>query len=119
MIDNLPLLEPLLKFTEPLDFYMLYILQRKKDQSEEERINHQSVRIIKSYCIESIEYLEKRYDEIKTLCETFKARAYIHIQRQSHKDVSLEMMVALAERIKNGNQKPLIKKKKKYGSNGS
>jgi hypothetical protein len=104
MIDNLPLLEPLLKFTEPLDFYMLYILQRKKDQSEEERTNHQSVRTIKSYCIESIEYLEKRYDEIKTLCETFKARAYIHIQRQNHKDVSLEMMVALAERIKNGNQ---------------
>ena len=33
----------------------------------------------------------------------FKARAYIHVQKQNHFDVSLSMMVALAERIQNGN----------------
>jgi hypothetical protein len=40
----------------------------------------------------------------------FKARAYIHVQKQNHKDVSLEMMVGLAEKIKNGqhNQKHLF-----------
>jgi hypothetical protein len=32
----------------------------------------------------------------------FKARAYIHIQKQNHKDVSLDMMVDLAQRIKSG-----------------
>ena len=32
----------------------------------------------------------------------FKARAYIHVQKQSHHDVSLNMLVALAERIRNG-----------------
>jgi hypothetical protein len=44
------------------------------------------------------------------LCEVFSARAYIHIQKQNHKDVSLNMMVALAEKIKNGqpNQKNLF-----------
>jgi hypothetical protein len=104
MIDNLELIKPLLNFESKGDFYSLMILKRKKDQPEAERDNHQSVRTIKSYCIESIEYLEKRYDEIKTLCEMFKARAYIHVQKQNHKDVSLEMMMALAERIKNGNQ---------------
>jgi hypothetical protein len=83
---------------------MLYVFKRKKDQPEGERDNHQSVRTIKSYCIESFEHLEKRYDEIKQLCEMFKARAYIHIQKQNHKDVSLDMMMLLAERIKNGNQ---------------
>ena len=89
---------------------MLYVLKRKKDQPEGERDNHQSVRTIKSYCVESIEYLEKRYDEIKQLCEMFKARAYIHVQKQNHKDVSLEMMVSLAEKIRNGqnNQKNLF-----------
>jgi len=81
---------------------MLYVFKRKKDQPEGERDNHQSVRTIKTYCVESIEYLEKRYDEIKQLCEMFKARAYIHVQKQNHKDVSLEMMMSLAERIKNG-----------------
>jgi hypothetical protein len=32
----------------------------------------------------------------------FKARAYIHIQKQNHKDVSLEMMMSLAQKIKDG-----------------
>jgi len=105
MIDNLERIKPLLNFETEGDFYMLYVLKRKKDQPEGERDNHQSVRTIKSYCIESVEHLEKRYEEIKQLCELFKARAYIHVQKQNHKDVSLEMLVDLAQRIKNGQHK--------------
>jgi hypothetical protein len=110
MIDNIELIKDLLNFEDEGDFYMLYVFKRKKDQPEGERDNHQSVRTIKTYCIESVEYLEKRYDEIKQLCEMFKARAYIHVQKQNHKDISLEMMMSLAERIKNGqsNQKGLF-----------
>ena len=110
MIDNLDIVKTLLNFNNPGDFYFLLILKRKKDQPEGERDNHQSVRTIKTYCIESIEHLDKRYDEIKQLCEMFKARAYIHVQKQNHNDVSLEMMMSLAERIKNGvkNQKGLF-----------
>ena len=110
MIDNLELIKPLLNFSEEGDFYMLYILKRKKDQPEDERDNHQSVRTIKTYCIDSIDYLERRYDEIKTLSELFKARVYIHVQKQNHKDVSLDMMMALAQKIKDGqhNQKSLF-----------
>lgn len=110
MIDNLELIKLLLNFSEPGDFYMLYVFKRKKDQPEGERDNHQSVRTIKTYCVDSIEYLEKRYDEIKQLCEMFKARAYIHVQKQNHKDVSLNMLASLAERIRDGvsNQKGLF-----------
>jgi len=110
MINNIELIKPLLNFENEGDFYMLYVFKRKKDQPEGERDNHQSVRTIKTYCVESIEYLEKRYDEIKQLCEMFKARAYIHVQKQNHKDVSLEMMIGLAEKIKNRqhNQKHLF-----------
>ncbi len=109
MIDNLELIKPLLNFENEGDFYMLYVFKRKKDQTTD-KANHQSVRTIKTYCIESIEGLENRYDEIIQLCEMFKARAYIHIQKQNHKDVSLNMMVALAEKIRNGqhNQKNLF-----------
>lgn len=103
MIDNLEQIKQLLNFEEKGDFYMLYVLKRKKDQPEGERDNHQSVRTIKSYCVSSIDYLERRYDEIKQLCEMFKARAYIHVQKQNHRDVSLNMMVALAQRIQDGN----------------
>jgi hypothetical protein len=64
MINNIDLIKPLLNFEKEGDFYMLYVFKRKKDQPEEERDNHQSVRTIKSYCVDSVEYLEKRYDEI-------------------------------------------------------
>jgi hypothetical protein len=103
MINNLEIIKPLLNFENEGDFYMLYILKRKKDQPEGERDNHQSVRTIRSYCIKSIEQLEKRYDEVMMMCEMFKARAYIHVQKQNHRDVSLNMMVALAQRIQDGN----------------
>ena len=103
MINNLNVIKPLLNFEEVGDFYMLYVFKRKKDQPEGERDNHQSVRTIKTYCIESIDHLDRRWDEIVQMCEMFKARAYIHVQKQNHFDVSLSMMVALAERIQNGN----------------
>jgi hypothetical protein len=102
MINNIELIKPLLNFEKEGDFYMLYIFKRKKDQPEGERDNHQSVRTIKTYCIESIEYLEHRYDEIKQLCEMFKARAYIHIQKQNHKDVAMNMITEIVNRIQSG-----------------
>lgn len=103
MLNNLEIIKPLLNFEKRGDFYMLYVFKRKKDQPENERDNHQSVRTIKTYCIESIDHLERRYDEIIQMCEMFKARAYIHVQKQNHFDVSLNMMVALAQRIQDGN----------------
>lgn len=110
MINNIEQIKGLLHFEAPGDFYMLYVFKRKKDQPEGERDNHQSVRTIKTYCIESLDHLERRYEEVKQMCEMFKARAYIHVQKQNHADVSLEMMMQLAQRIKNGqpNQKGLF-----------
>lgn len=110
VIDNIEIIKDLLNFEDKEDFYMLYVFKRKKDHPEGERDNHQSVRTIKTYCVDSIEYLDKRYDEIKTLCEIFKARAYIHIQKQNHYDVSLDMISAIAERVKNNvhNQKRIF-----------
>ncbi len=107
MINNINLIKPLLNFSDEGDFYMLYVFKRKKDQPEGEKDNHQSVRTIKSYCVTSIEYLEKRYDEIIQLCEMFKARAYIHVVKQNHKDVGLNMITEIVTRIKSGqiNQK--------------
>jgi hypothetical protein len=102
MINNTELIKPLLNFTNEGDFYMLYIFKRKKDQPEGERDNHQSVRTIKTYAVDSIEYLEKRYDEIIQLCEVFKARAYIHIQKQNHKDVGMNMITEIVNRIQSG-----------------
>lgn len=101
MIDNIEIIKPLLNFENEGEFYMLYIFKRKKDQTTD-KSNHQSVRTIKSYCIDSVEHLEKRYEEIKQLCEMFKARAYIHVQKQNHKDVALNMITEIVNRIQSG-----------------
>ena len=101
MIDNIELIKPLLNFENEGEFYMLYIFKRKKDQTTD-KANHQSVRTIKTYCIESVGQLEKRYDEIIQLCEMFKARAYIHIQKQNHKDVAMNMITEIVNRIQSG-----------------
>lgn len=109
MINNIQLIKPLLNFENVGDFYMLYIFKRKKDQTTD-KANHQSVRTIKTYCIESIEQLENRYDEIIQLCEMFKARGYIHIQKQNHKDVAMNMITEIVTRIQSGqiNQKNIF-----------
>ena len=106
MIDNINLIKPLLTFDNEGDFYQLFILLRKKDQTTD-KANHQSVRTIKSYCITSLEYLDKRYEEIKMLCEAFKARAYIHVAKQNHMNVGLNMITEIVTRIQSGqiNQK--------------
>ena len=101
MINNIEHIKPLLNFEKHGDFYMLYVFKRKKDQTTD-KANHQSVRTIKTYCIGSIEYLEKRYEEIQQLCEMFKARAYIHIQKQNHHDVAMNMITEIVHRIQSG-----------------
>lgn len=110
MINNYNLIAPLLNFTEPDDFYMLYVLKRKKDQPEVEKQNHQSVRTLKTYCVTSLDYLKEREPEIIDLSEHFRARAYIHVNKLNHKKISLLMMERLAQRIRNNviNQKNLF-----------
>lgn len=102
MINNIDLIKPLLTFSNKDEFYMLYIFKRKKDQPEGEKDNHQSVRTIRTYSVSNLEYLDKRMPEVIALCEMFKARAYIHIRKQDHKDVGLLMIERLALRLRNG-----------------
>lgn len=110
MINNYSLIAPLLNFEDKDDFYMLYVFKRKKDQPENEKDNHQSVRTLKTYCITSLEYLKEREPEYIDLCEHFKARTYIHINKLNHRDISLLMLERLAKRIREGviNQKNLF-----------
>jgi len=54
MINNKELIKPLLNFEKDGDFYMLYVFKRKKDFPEMEQKNHQSVRTIKTYCIDCV-----------------------------------------------------------------
>ena len=63
-IDNLQSIIPFMQFDDPNDFYYLQILQRKKENPQ---LGSNS-RVIKNYYINSVDYLEKHYGEIKELC---------------------------------------------------
>lgn len=55
----------------------------------------------KNYYIRKPEDLDKYENEIKTLCEVLKLRAYASINIKSFKQVSLDTMAELARRIAN------------------
>ncbi len=94
MIDNINLIKPLLNFTDEDKFYFLQILKRKKDDA-----NNKSSSLIKAYYICSEEYLTYKFEEIKTICDTFNARAYIDLNRRSYKKVLLRTMSYIAQCI--------------------
>lgn len=107
MVDNLEAIKPLLKFPNPDDdYYFLQVLVRKKDKNilpfKIGGSNNNS-RMIRPYYIRSIDSLENQWEEIKALCELFKGRAMIGLNRRSFKSSSLQMMVRLAQSIQSQN----------------
>lgn len=80
MVDNFDLIKSLLKFESKDDFYYLQIIQRSKDNLDIGANN----RLVRSYCIRSLEYFEGKKKEIKQMCSIFKARAYIHLNKRSY-----------------------------------
>jgi hypothetical protein len=104
MINNINLITPLLNFENEGDFYYISIFKRKKDQTTD-KANHQSSRTIKTYCISSIEELNGKIDEIIGLCEFFKARAYLWVNKKNHNDISLEMISYIVKRVQSGQNK--------------
>ena len=96
-LDNLELIRPMLVFDSDDDFYFLQILQRRK---ENDGIGANS-RVIKNYYIRNVEYLDRRYEEIKALCTVFRARASIRLNRRSFRQVSGRMLVNMANSMSN------------------
>lgn len=103
MIDNIEQIKSLLKFEEDY-FYFIQIIQRKKEVPDLGSNN----RVIRSYNISSLEKFDKNIEEIKLLCETFNARAYIHLNRRKWNKIALECLRHNAELIAN-NQHEAVK----------
>ena len=78
-------------------FYFIQIIQRKKENPGLCSSN----RIIRSYNIDSLKKFDKNKDEIIKLCETFNARAYIHLNRRKWSSICLECLRHNAELIAN------------------
>lgn len=86
------------KFNENTDaFYTVEIIGRKKDGATIEA--HK----FKTYFIKDIEDLDKYENEIKTICDILKMRAYISINSKSFKQVTLNTLCVYAERVAQNN----------------
>ena len=105
MIDNFELIKLLLEFPNDDIYYHLQILRRGKDHPELSAAN----RCIKSYFICSLESLDYLEDEIKGLCEFFKARAYINLTPKSIKKTTMLELKYLAQRAYEGDFKKIWK----------
>lgn len=103
MISNIDLIKPILNFNKSGDFYTIYILQRKKDQDNVKLKASQKNRTIKSYQIDSYEYLDSKWMEIMKLCEVFGARAYITIQKKNMNDIAPVLIETIGKKLKIGN----------------
>ena len=79
MIDNMELIRPFLIFDTNDDYYYLQILQRRKDNPN----CKSNTRSIKEYFIKNVNYLQEHYEEIKSLCNFFNARAGIRLNKRS------------------------------------
>lgn len=105
MIDNFDIIKGLLKFESPDDFYHLQILKRKKENPE---LGSNSY-VVKTYYIKSVEYLEKKRNEIINLCEFNNARACINLNRRSFERLAFHMLKKVTDQIMNKDFKSVRK----------
>lgn len=105
-MDNFELIRGFMCFESADQFYFLQILQRKKDGPGPNGIacgSNNKARAVKSYCVTSVEMLDRISVEIRHLCEYFNARAYFYPARRSFRKVAMRNMVLLANNISEGN----------------
>lgn len=104
MIDCLELIKDLLVFETNDDFYFLQILQRKK---ENPNLGSNS-KVIKNYYITSTEQLIEKYDEIKSLCNMFNARASLRLNKRSFEKVAFKSLENFANVMQTKEYKHII-----------
>ena len=97
MRNNFEQIRNMLRFEDDY-FYFIQIIQRRK---ENPGLANSSNRIIRSYNISSLDKFDENKDEIIKLCETFNARAYIHLNRRRWSKIALECLRHNAELIAN------------------
>ncbi len=96
MIDVFEQIKPLLSFNTPDDFYFLQVFQRRKDMVNGAKKN---TIIIKDYFIYSMEYFEKKYPEIKALCEFYGARAGLRLNKRSFQKCTFRTLMNITAQI--------------------
>lgn len=107
MIDNRKLIIPLLEFPKPGDtFYFIQILQRKKDNKNNDISNglfgsNNNSRLIKAYYITKKEDVDKYWEEMVAIANLFKSRISINLNPRSFEKTAYKTISKMAHQMEN------------------
>lgn len=96
--SNIDKLIDFMDFSDPDKFYLVNVIQRRKDNPDLET----SERVIRTYTITSIESFHRLFPDIVKMCDMFNARAYMYINRRSFKGTAKAMLKRLADNVVDG-----------------
>ncbi|MFN7465294.1 MAG: hypothetical protein ACK5SE_14765 [Pseudanabaena sp.] len=103
MVNNKEIILPLLNFPHKDIFYFIQIIQRKKDHKGETLGgSNNNSRLIKAYYINSIDKLEKQWEEMIKLAEVFDARVSINLNPRNYNKAGFALLVKLSNQFSNG-----------------
>lgn len=94
-MDNREHILPLLNFSDPEKFYFVQIYKRRKDNPDMDK----DVKVLNNYSVYSLDDFNKKFEEIKKICDDNNARAYIRLNRRSDKKIALQLLARLATMI--------------------
>lgn len=96
-IDNSDIISKHIDFVDTKDRYIVHILRRPKDCKNLQNTfgSNETQRLIRTYYIDNLDYLNRKMPAIRELCKTTNSRAYIIV---SPKDV-LDCLLTLGEKV--------------------
>lgn len=107
IIDNFDIIRSHLDFIDTkLDRYVVHILRRPKDISHGMKNAlgaNEAQRLIKTYYVDSLEYLDRKQEAIKELCRANNARAYIIVQPKDNFECLMNLGKNIFETLQNRN----------------
>lgn len=104
-VNNFDIIKPLLNFTSEDDFYFIQILKRRKENPDMKT----GVAVIKEYFVDSLEYLDKKMDDMIEMATKHNARVTIRLNKRSYKKTAMKTLVDVAQKIEAGQFKAVKK----------
>lgn len=102
MTDNYEKIKELMEFKTSDDFYYVQVMRRKKDDVECVWVTDCNNIIITDYYIKSFEDFDRKFFEMKRICDALNGRAYIHLNKRSFVKTAKEAMKKIVNNVANG-----------------
>lgn len=112
MVDNFDLIRDWIRAKQldrkDGDCYYLQLLRRQSDDPMTNGVpdpnyhGNMHSRSIKDYFIPSIEYFDRKRDEIKKMCDTFNVRAYIRLNKRNYQQMAFNAAKHIMEQACSG-----------------